>query len=82
MGAQQHMALVHIRCLELEIGSVLSVLPAVRSEEQILLAPVNPAKLDGHWLSLTAVGQSAEMISTHPKSPLAGAIWGSAPLPS
>lgn len=42
------MALVHIRRLELKIGSFLSVLPAVRNEEQILLAPVNPTKLDGH----------------------------------
>lgn len=81
MGAQQHVALGDIRCLELKIGSFLSVLPTVRSEEQILLPPVNPAKLDDHWLSLTAGGQSGEMISTLPKS-LADTIWGSFPFPS
>lgn len=79
MGAQQHMALVHVRRLELQIGSFLSVLPAVRNEEQILLAPENPTKLDGHWLSLTAVGQSAEVISTLPESPLADAAWAQFP---
>lgn len=66
------MALVQIRRLELKIGSVLNVLRAVRNEEQILLAPGNPTKLDGHGLSLTAAGQSAEMISTLLKSPLSG----------
>lgn len=79
MGAQHHMALVQLRCLELKIGSFLNVLPPVRNEEQILLAPVNPTKLDAHWLSLTAVGQSAKIISTLPKSPLADTVWGSVP---
>lgn len=82
MGAQQHMALVGIRCLELKIRSFLSVLPTVRNEEQILLAPVNQTNLDGHWLSLTAGAQSAQMISTLPKSPLADTTWGSIPFPS